>query len=222
MADTAPRAKEGNPPTTAGDPHLLAQRILSQLTDEARHILGVVGLPGTGKSTMAAHVAAALSAHTSVVVVPMDGFHLGQAIIRGTELEHRKGAADTFDSAGFALLMRRLRTCTEPVVYAPLYDRAIEEPIAASIAIPRTTQVVIIEGNYLLSAGRDWSRARRAINEIWYVDTPQQLRVDRLIQRHVAFGKSVEQATAWVRTSDEVNARIIAKTRHRAHLIITT
>lgn len=207
--------------TVPADPRLLADRIVGQLTDGARYILGVVGLPGTGKSTLVAAVGAALHTRTSVVVVPMDGFHLGQAVIRDTPLEHRKGAADTFDAAGYALLLRRLRSRTETVVYAPLYDRSIEEPIAASIAVPRDVQIIITEGNYLLSAGREWSRARRTMNEVWYVDTPEQLRIDRLIQRHVQFGKSLDEATNWVHRSDEANARIIAKTRHRADLVIT-
>ena len=112
------------------------------------------------------------------------------------------------------------QVASEGVVYAPTYDRSINEPIAASIAVTRDTQVILTEGNYLLWSDRYWAMASRAMDEIWYLDTPADLRLERLIRRHVMFGRSDQEAVAWVTESDEANARVIASTRHRASLII--
>jgi pantothenate kinase len=180
-----------------------------------RQILGIAGAPGAGKSTFALSLADALG-HDVCMIVPMDGFHLANEIIEGTPLRDRKGAIDTFDVGGYVSLLRRLRSRDEPVVYAPAYRRGLEEPIAASIAVPRETDFVITEGNYLLSAEPGWRSIRSLVDEIWFIDTPNALRVTRLIERHVAFGKRRDAAIAWAAGPDEANARDIESMRHLA------
>ena len=114
-----------------------------------RMLLGIAGAPGAGKSTFAAWLQQQFGPGQAVVV-PMDGFHLGNAIIEGTPLRQRKGAIDTFDAGGYLSLLRRLVRRDEAVVYAPEFNRTLDEPVAASIAIHAEVPLVITEGNYLL------------------------------------------------------------------------
>ena len=180
-----------------------------------RQIIGITGAPGTGKSTLARSLADALGIKRSAVV-PMDGFHLANEIIEGTPLRNRKGAIDTFDIGGYLSLLQRLRARDESTVYAPSYRRGLEEPIAASIAVPHAIDLVITEGNYLLSTAPGWDRIRSLLDQIWFIDTARELRVERLIERHVTCGMTREAATAWATGPDEVNARYIESTRYRA------
>jgi pantothenate kinase len=185
------------------------------LSTGARQIIGITGAPGTGKSTFASGLADALGRERSIVV-PMDGFHLANKIIDGTTLRDRKGAIDTFDVGGYVSLLQRLRSRDESMVYAPSYRRGLEEPIAASIAVPGDIDFVITEGNYLLSTEPSWHRIRSLVDEIWFVETPHQLRVDRLIARHISFGMGAEAATAWATGPDETNARYVELTKQLA------
>lgn len=221
--DTDHRPATDRPPgrrPTNADPAQLAQRLRDQIVPEERLILGLAGPPGTGKSLFADHLAAALYP-LSCAVVPLDGFHLGSKIINGTPLQHRKGAIDTFDAGGYAALLQRLHTRDEAVVYAPFYDRTLEEPIAGSIAVDQATQLVITEGNYLLVDDGDWGRARALMNQVWFVDTEHALRIERLTARHIQFGKTPEAARAWVHASDEVNAAVVLSTKEHADLVVT-
>lgn len=194
----------------------LAAHLQSRLHSTGlRQIIGITGAPGTGKSTFARRLVDALGREQSVIV-PMDGFHLANEIIDGTALRDRKGAIDTFDVGGYVSLLRRLRTRDEPVVYAPSYRRGLEEPIAASVAVSREIAFVITEGNYLLSMEPGWHGIRSLVDEIWFLDTARELRVARLIERHIAFGMTRETATAWATGPDEANARHIESTRHLA------
>src|SRR5262245_1678528 len=108
----------------------LVARAAGLVSGGARRLLGVCGAPGAGKSTLAGALATALGRRA--VVAPMDGFHLAQAELDRLGRADRKGAPDTFDAAGYVALLRRLRTATEPVVYAPRFHREIEEPIAGA------------------------------------------------------------------------------------------
>ena len=191
-----------------------------RLLPGTRTILGIAGAPGSGKSTFAAWLQEQFSPGTSVVV-PMDGFHLGNAIIDGTPLRQRKGAPDTFDVGGYLSLLQRLVRRDEDVVYAPEFRRTIDEPVAASLAIPAAVPVIITEGNYLLSDGPRWQQVRAQLDEVWFIDTPHSLRLARLVERHMFYGMDRAAAEAWANGPDAANARLIEATRSRADRIIT-
>src|SRR3954454_3297827 len=178
-----------------------------------RRILGIAGPPGGGKSTVARAVVAELGDHARLV--PMDGFHLAQPELVRLGRRDRMGAPDTFDAAGYAALLTRLRG-EDPVVYAPEFRREIEEPIAGAIAVAREVPLVVTEGNYLLL----WPEIQPLLDETWYVETDEELRVQRLIQRHIQFGKTPEYARAWVLRSDERNAKLVAETAGRADALV--
>jgi len=190
-----------------------------RLAPERRTILGIAGAPGSGKSTFAAWLQEQFSPGTAVVV-PMDGFHLGNAIIEGTPLRERKGAIDTFDGGGYLSLLRRLARRDEAVVYAPEFRRTLDEPVAASIAVPAEVQLVITEGNYLLAGQEPWKDVRAQLDEVWFLETPPALRLQRLVDRHVSFGMERDAALAWATGPDEANARLIQATRPAADRVI--
>ena len=183
-----------------------------------RALLGLVGPPGSGKSTLAAALQAEFA--TVAQVVPMDGFHLANVELERLGRRARKGAPDTFDSAGYVALLRRLLAQgDDEVVYAPEFRREIEEPIANAIPVFARTQLVITEGNYLLLEDGPWAEVKGLLDEIWYVDVDDALRVDRLTQRHVQFGRDADEAAAWVADTDEPNARLIEASRARASFV---
>ena len=192
------------------------RRIEALLADGRRKLLGLTGPPGAGKSTLSAALLAALG--TRAQVVPMDGFHLANVELQRLGRTTRKGAPDTFDSAGYVALLQRLRAQQpgDPIVYAPEFRREIEEPVAGAIAVLPETQLVITEGNYLLHDAGAWADVAGLLDEVWYVDTDDVLREERLVRRHRQFGRSEDAARAWVASTDRPNARLVAATRSRA------
>ncbi|ORT54527.1 nucleoside/nucleotide kinase family protein [Streptomyces sp. CB03238] len=204
------------------DSHALAEltaRARRLAVPGTRRILGLAGAPGAGKSTLAARLVDRLGGLAALV--PMDGFHLAQAELRRLGRTERKGAPDTFDAAGYAALLTRLRAA-EPgaVVYAPAFDRALEEPVAGSIPVGPEVPLVVTEGNYLLHDDGPWADVRRLLDEVWFLELDDRRRVHRLVERHVRFGKDRPYAERWVRESDEVNARLVTAGRGRADLVV--
>ncbi|HYN72634.1 MAG TPA: nucleoside/nucleotide kinase family protein [Nakamurella sp.] len=192
-----------------------------------RHILGIAGAPGAGKSTVAAHVVAALGPDLAVLVA-MDGFHLANVVLETLGRRDRKGAVDTFDAPGYANLLERLhRSALAPgrpgateITYAPEFRREIEEDIGCAIPVPPSMPLVVTEGNYLLIDDSAWARARACLDEVWFLAPADEVRQRRLVLRHQAFGKSPDDALAWALGTDQRNAELIGSTAGRADLIV--
>ncbi|OIJ68983.1 nucleoside/nucleotide kinase family protein [Streptomyces mangrovisoli] len=189
-----------------------------------RALLGIAGSPGAGKTTLAERLVSAVNGdgdRARAAHVPMDGFHLADVELDRLGLRHRKGAPETFDAAGYAALLRRLRDDDGDLVYAPGFERVLEQPIAGAIPVPPAARLVVTEGNYLLLGTGAWSRVRPCLDEVWFCAMDEDERLRRLVARHERFGKSHEEAVAWVLRSDQPNADLVAATRDRADLVVT-
>jgi pantothenate kinase len=177
---------------------------------QGARLLGITGAPGAGKTTLAASL--------GLPVVPMDGFHYADVELARRGLLDRKGAPDTFDAEGYAALLGRVRR-GEPDVVAPMFERDLEQPIAGALWIPESGTVVT-EGNYLLLDQPRWRAVRAQLDVVWHVVTDEAVRVERLVARHVQFGKTPDQARAWAERVDQANAALVEAARDRADLVV--
>lgn len=199
---------------------------LDELVDRAhrlastgqRRLLGITGSPGAGKSTLGAAVLARLG--TQAALVEMDGFHLANGELDRLSRRDRKGAPDTFDVVGYVSLLRALRSQAQDVVYAPRFDRALDESIGSAVAVSVSTPLILTEGNYLLMNSGGWEHVRPALDEVWYLDVAEEVRAQRLIDRHHAFGKTRAEAANWAHRIDLPNAELVETTRARADSVV--
>jgi pantothenate kinase len=182
--------------------------VIDSAKKSTRTIIGIVGKPGGGKSTLSKYLLKGM-VPTIVSVVPMDGFHLSNKVLKELGRSDRKGAPDTFDVKGFTTLIERIKLDSVDPIYYPIFDRSIEESIAAQGVVYPSTRVVIVEGNYLMHDRDGWQEISPLLDQSWYAFLDEDIRISRLISRHIAFGKDPESAKAWAKGSDQINAELI-------------
>ncbi len=203
--------------TTLGSVQEVADILTAAMSPDYRIVIGIVGAPGAGKSTIAEQVAELLD--PLAALLPMDGFHLPQSRLSDLGLRDRMGAPDTFDVPAFRAslisIRRGFRQSEHPVV-APGFDRDIEEPVPGRIRIAPECCCVIVEGNYLLLDSGGWERTAPMFDLTFFVELDEQTRIARLIARHEQFGKTAADARTWALGPDQVNAELIATTAPRA------
>ena len=207
------------PQSFSGPLSALVDRARRLAIPKGRSILGITGAPGSGKGTVARKVCQALG--PAAVVVPMDGFHLANAELVRLGRRDRKGAPDTFDVDGYLCLLRRIRRQADRTVYAPDFRREIEEAVAGAVPVLPEVPLVITEGNYLLLDTGPWAGVRGLLDEVWFLRPNDTLRKERLIGRHIQYGKTPEAAREWVLRNDEANTALVEATASRADLVVT-
>ncbi len=211
-----------SPTVRVGETSTLVSDLVDQLTqrlaaDDApeRLVVGLVGAPGSGKSTISEQLETALKAAGIFAgLVAMDGFHLSNTVLDELGRRNRKGAPDTFDVEGYLMTLDRVRADGAPQILVPVYRRDLHEPVAAG-SLVSGTGVVITEGNYLALETRGWGAARERIDLLIHIDVPEEVLVLRLLNRREDFGMNPLAAGHWVRTVDLPNARLIATSVHR-------
>jgi pantothenate kinase len=202
------------------DPAAARERAVELAKRPERAILGITGAPAAGKSTYAERLVEELIADGfKVALVPMDGYHLAQSALEALGLADVKGAPHTFDAGGFVALLQRLGQ-REGTVWAPRFDRELEDSIAASIGVGPEIDLIVTEGNYLLLDQEPWATGRQLLDEVWYIDLSEDVRHARLEARHRRFGRSAEEAHERTYGSDEHNAQLIASTKPTADAVL--
>ncbi|KAI2625652.1 phosphoribulokinase/uridine kinase [Hypoxylon sp. NC1633] len=221
---------------------------LQQLPEDRRLLIAIAGIPGSGKTTLAQIVTAALNTRHAAqhpdaadaapvaVYVPMDGYHLTRAQLSAmpdpAHAHARRGAEFTFDGAAFLALVRALRsplpssTSAPAVVYAPSFDHALKDPKPDDIAVqplPRH-RAVVFEGNYVCLDKEPWRAAAALMDERWFVDVGFAAARRRLVARHVRAGiaRDEEEAGRRADENDLVNGEQILRMRVDVDEVVTS
>jgi pantothenate kinase len=200
--------------------NLLVEQIKTLLEGSSpRTIIGIVGKPGAGKSTVVAEIQNQFESN-DVAIIPMDGYHLSNEELIELGRRNRKGAPDTFDVAAFVSLLRKVRNEINKNHTFPIFHREIEASKEGEGLVPAGAKVVVVEGNYLFSQEYGWHEVFPLLDKSWFILIDDEIRMRRLIARHIAYGKTAQEAEEWSLGSDEMNARFIEKSANRAEKVI--
>ena len=196
----------------------IAAAIFKRAARAERFVVAIAGPPGSGKSTLAERLHEVLQ--DASAVVSMDGFHFDDVVLNQRGLRSRKGAPETFDYAGFAALLKRIRA-GEPDIAIPVFDRSMELSRAAASIIGSDVKFILVEGNYLLLDEEPWAALGGLFDFSIFVDAPRSELERRLMERWRGHGKSDDDARAWIASNDLPNIERVLARRRQADLVVT-
>jgi pantothenate kinase len=196
----------------------IAATIFKRAAKVRRFVVAIAGPPGAGKSTLSADLREVLP-EGSAIVVPMDGFHYDDRVLEQRGLRARKGAPETFDYAGFEVLLRRIRAA-EPDIAIPVFDRGMELSRAGASIIAEQVKFVLVEGNYLLLDEAPWSGLAPLFDFGIFIDVPRFELERRLLLRWRDHGRPDDEARAWVASNDMPNVDRVLGKRRKADLVV--
>ena len=175
----------------------------------SRKIIAISAPPAAGKSTIAEVVVASLTAMgKTATLVPMDGFHLDNAVLERAGTLARKGAPETFDADGFVHLISRIASGTD-TVYAPVFDRSRDIAVAGAQLVPNNAEFVIVEGNYLMLNATPWDQLRQFWTLSVAISVPMDILEQRLMDRWAHYGMASDEALIKVQGNDLRNAKMV-------------
>jgi pantothenate kinase len=188
----------------------LAADIVARAAGGSRYLFAIAGPPGAGKSTLADALHAALEARApgGTALVPMDGYHFDNAVLGPLGLLPRKGAPETFDTAGLRADLQRIRAGVEVAV--PVFDRGLDLARAGARIVRSGQWIVLVEGNYLLLEDRPWDQLAPLFDRTLLIEVASDALRRRLVERWLHHGLGREAAERRADGNDMVNARLIA------------
>ena len=194
---------------------------IEALSDSGRRrLVAISGPPGSGKSTLAeALVIDLITRGYDAVMMPMDGFHLDNRLLKPRGLLSRKGAPETFDFAGFDATLKRVKT--DPAVVVPVFDRSREIAIAGAAEIRAETRIVVVEGNYLCLNEAPWCNLSLLWDLSVFIDVPMPELERRLIARWRGYGFDAGMAKAKALGNDIPNAERVRRSVIAVDLTVT-
>lgn len=199
----------------------LSNKFLEQQRNE-RYILGITGTPGSGKSTLASSLVTSLNHRKEVgfaALVPLDGFHYPESFLLRRGWSDRKGAPYSFNVEAYYQLLRTLRDEPSKTTLCPSYDRSFGDPVPDTFVIGKQCKIVITEGIYLLLTEPSWDKVKNVLDESWYLDVPLAITRQRVIKRHIFYGRTHQAAIHRFENNDLLNTQTVRKTRHLADKI---
>lgn len=155
---------------------------LARLSNPSRPLMvGLIGIPGSGKSTSAEIVTTLLGGmddsqdEERAIIMPMDGYHLPLKTLaespNSADLIYRRGAPDTFDPAGLFEALNDIAYGDEETVTLPGFDHAQGDPVPNQHTFTRSKhKIVLVEGIYLLHDDDGWDPVKRLFDWTIYID----------------------------------------------------
>ena len=187
-----------------------------------RLITAIAGPPASGKTTLAKHLISHYNQQTEEIaaLLPLDGFHLDNSLLAKAGLLARKGAPQTFDFWGFQALLSRVKDTKMPICY-PTFDRSRDIAVASSAVIKPETNIVIVEGNYLLLDIDPWCGLSHYFDHTVFIETPVDILRERLVKRWLTHGHNADEALARANSNDIPNAVLTVENRLAADQVIS-